>query len=633
MSTTGKINVQTENIFPIIKKFLYSDNEIFLRELVSNSVDATQKLKALANMGEAKGDLGDTKIEIELDKSAKTLTIKDKGIGMTKDEIEKYIAQIAFSGAEEFVNKYKDKVDKNVMIGHFGLGFYSAFMVAKKVEIYSLSYKPGSKAVRWECDGSPEYQIEEIPNRTQRGTNIVLHIADDCEDYLEKFKIEELLTKYCKFLPVEIKFGTKTERIKGELKEGQKPEDVKDTEIQVDNIINNPSPAWTKKPADLSDEDYKNFYRELYPMQFEEPLFHIHLNVDYPFNLTGILYFPRLSNKLEMPKDRIQLYSNQVYVTDNVENIVPDFLTLLRGVIDSPDIPLNVSRSYLQADANVKKISGHITKKVADKLDELFKRDRADFEKKWDDIKIFVQYGMISDEKFYEKASKFCLVKTADNKYYTFEEFENLVKATQTDKDKKTIYLYATNVQEQHAYIDAAKSRGYEVLLMETMLDPHFINHLESKFKDTSFVRVDADTVDKLIKKEDNTVSKISEDQQKQLQPIIEGTVSKEQFHVVFENLSEKDSPMLITRPEFMRRMKDMNQMGGGAMSFYGNMPDMYNLVVNSNHPLITKILDEKDADKQTNLAKQATDLALLSQGLLKGENLTNFIKRSVELI
>jgi molecular chaperone HtpG len=473
MSTTGKINVQTENIFPIIKKFLYSDNEIFLRELVSNSVDATQKLKALANMGEAKGDLGDTKIEIELDKSAKTLTIKDKGIGMTKDEIEKYIAQIAFSGAEEFVNKYKDKVDKNVMIGHFGLGFYSAFMVAKKVEIYSLSYKPGSKAVRWECDGSPEYQIEEIPNRTQRGTNIVLHIADDCEEYLEKFKIEELLTKYCKFLPVEIKFGTKTERIKGELKEGQKPEDVKDTEIQVDNIINNPSPAWTKKPADLSDEDYKNFYRELYPMQFEEPLFHIHLNVDYPFNLTGILYFPRLSNKLEMPKDRIQLYSNQVYVTDNVENIVPDFLTLLRGVIDSPDIPLNVSRSYLQADANVKKISGHITKKVADKLDELFKKDRADFEKKWDDIKIFVQYGMISDEKFYEKASKFCLVKTADNKYYTFEEFENLVKATQTDKDKKTIYLYATNVQEQHAYIDAAKSRGYEVLLMETKLDPH----------------------------------------------------------------------------------------------------------------------------------------------------------------
>jgi len=634
MSTTGKINVQTENIFPIIKKFLYSDNEIFLRELVSNAVDATQKLKALANMGEVKGDLGDIKIEVELDKAAKTLTIKDNGIGMTKDEIEKYIAQIAFSGAEEFVNKYKDKVDKNVVIGHFGLGFYSAFMVAKKVEIFSLSYKEGAKAVRWECDGSPEYQIEEISNRVLRGTNIVLHIAEDCEEYLENFKIEELLTKYCKFLPVEIKFGTKKDRITPELKEGEKEEDVKTVEVEVDNIINNPTPAWTKKPADLKDEDYKSFYRELYPMQFEEPLFYIHLNVDYPFNLTGILYFPRLSNKLEMPKDRIQLYSNQVYVTDNVENIVPDFLTLLRGVIDSPDIPLNVSRSYLQADSNVKKISSHITKKVADKLEELFKKDRVDFEAKWDDIKIFVQYGMISDEKFYEKAAKFSLLKNTDNKYFTFEEFETLVKPTQTNKDNKAIYLYATNVQEQHAYIDAAKSRGYEVLLMETMLDPHYINHLESKFKDTSLVRVDADTIDKLIKKEENTVSKITEEQQKLIQPIIEGTVSKEQFTVTFENLSEKDAPMLITRPEFMRRMKDMNQMGGGgSMAFYGNMPDMYNLVVNSNHPLITKILDEKDADKQSSLAKQATDLALLSQGLLKGESLTKFIKRSVELI
>jgi len=633
MSATGKINVQTENIFPIIKKFLYSDNEIFLRELVSNAVDATQKLKALSSLGEAKGDLGDTRIEVEVDKASKTLTIKDKGIGMTKEEVEKYIAQIAFSGAEEFVNKYKDKVDKNVVIGHFGLGFYSAFMVAKKVEIFSLSYKEGAKAVHWECDGSPEYKIEEISNRTQRGTNIVLHIADDCEEYLEKSKIEQLLTKYCKFLPVEIKFGTKKNWVKGEAKEGEKPEDVKDVEVEVDNIINNPAPAWTKKPAELKEEDYKNFYRELYPMQFEEPLFHIHLNVDYPFNLTGILYFPKLSNKLELPKDRIQLYSNQVYVTDNVENIVPDFLTLLRGVIDSPDIPLNVSRSYLQADGNVKKISGHITKKVADKLEELFKKDRADFEKKWDDIKIFVQYGMISDEKFYEKAVKFCLFKNTDGKYFTFEEFENLVKPAQTDKDKKLVYLYATNVQEQHAYIDAAKSRGYEVLLMETMLDPHFINHLESKFKDTSFVRVDADTVDKLIKKEENTVSRITEEQQKQLQPIIEGTISKEQFQVVFENLSEKDSPMLITRPEFMRRMKDMSAMGGGSMGFYGNMPDMYNLVVNSNHPLISKILDEKDAAKQSNLAKQAADLALLSQGLLKGESLTNFIKRSVEMI
>ncbi len=634
MSTTGKINVQTENIFPIIKKFLYSDNEIFLRELVSNATDATQKLKALASMGEASGDLGDTKIEIEVDKSSKTITIKDKGIGMTKDEIEKYIAQIAFSGAEEFVTKYKDKVDKNVVIGHFGLGFYSAFMVAKKVEIFSLSYKKDAKAVHWECDGSPEYQIEEIGNRTQRGTNIILHIADDCEEYLETAKIEGLLKKYCKFLPVEIKFGTKKEYVKPEIKEGEKEEDVKDVEVEVDNIINNPTPAWTKKPADLTDEDYKAFYHELYPMQFEEPLFNIHLNVDYPFNLTGILYFPKLSNKLEMPKDRIQLYSNQVFVTDNVENIVPDFLTLLRGVIDSPDIPLNVSRSYLQADGNVKKIASHITKKVADKLEELFKKDRVEFEKKWDDIKIFVQYGNISDEKFYEKATKFSLLKTTDGKFFTLDEFENHVKPNQTDKDKKLVYLYATNVAEQHAYIDAAKSRGYEVLIMETMLDPHYINHLESKLKDTQFVRVDADTVDKLIKKDENTVSKLTEDEQKQLQPIIEDTVAKEQFTVVFENLSEKDQPMLITRPEFMRRMKDMNQLGGGGMgSFYGNMPDMYNLVVNSNHPLIGRILSETNADVQKNLAKQAADLALLSQGLLKGEGLTNFIKRSVELI
>ena len=631
MSSKGTINVQTENIFPIIKKFLYSDNEIFLRELVSNAVDATQKLKALNNLGEAKGDLGDLKIEIEVDKQAKTIVIKDKGIGMTREEVEKYITQIAFSGAEEFVNKYKDKVDKNVVIGHFGLGFYSAFMVAKKVEIFSLSYKEGSKGVRWECDGSPEYQIEEISNRSERGTNIVLHIADDCEEYLENFKIEGLLTKYCKFLPVEIKFGTKKDRVD----QGEKDDkgEVKLTEVEVDNIINNPNPAWTKKPADLKDEDYKSFYRELYPMQFEEPLFHIHLNVDYPFNLTGVLFFPKLSNKLELPKDRIQLYCNQVFVTDNVENIVPDFLTLLRGVIDSPDIPLNVSRSYLQADGNVKKISAHITKKVADKLEELFKKERADFEKKWDDIKIFVQYGMISDEKFYEKAAKFALLKTTDNKFYTFEEFENLVKPIQTDKDKKLIYLYATNVHEQHAYIDAAKSRGYEVLLMETMLDPHYINHLESKLKDTTFVRVDADTIDKLIKKDENSVSKLSDEQQKQLQPVIEGVVSKEQFSVVFENLSEKDAPMLITRPEFMRRMKDMNQMGGGGMGFYGTLPDMYNLVVNTNHPLVSKILNESDAGKQQDLAKQATDLALLSQGLLKGEQLTNFIKRSVELI
>lgn len=632
MSATGKINVQTENIFPIIKKFLYSDNEIFLRELVSNAVDATQKLKALSRMGEATGDLTDVTIEVEVDKSAKTITIKDKGIGMTKDEVEKYITQIAFSGAEEFVTKYKDKVDKNVVIGHFGLGFYSAFMVAKKVEIYSLSYKAGSQAVRWECDGSPEYTIEEISNRSQRGTNIVLHIADDCEEYLDNFKIEGLLKKYCKFLPVEIKFGTKKDWVdQGEKDDKGEP---KKTEIEVDNIINNPAPAWTRKPADLKDEDYKAFYRELYPMQFDEPLFHIHLNVDYPFNLTGILYFPKLSNKLEMPKDRIQLYCNQVFVTDNVENIVPDFLTLLRGVIDSPDIPLNVSRSYLQADGNVKKISSHITTKVASKLEELFKKDRADFEKKWDDIKIFVQYGMISDEKFYEKINKVALLKNTDGKYFTFEEYQNLINTNQVDKNNKTVYLYATNVQEQHAYIDAAKSRGYDVLIFDTMLDPHYINHLESKLKDAQFVRVDGDTIDNLIKKEETNNSKLSEEQQNQLKPIIEGTISKEQFTVQFENLNEKDAPMLITRPEFMRRMKDMNQLGGGgAMGFYGQLPDMYNLVVNANHPLITRILNEGDSEKQTALAKQATDLALLSQGLLKGESLTNFIKRSVELI
>lgn len=627
--STGKINVQTENIFPIIKKFLYSDHEIFLRELVSNATDATQKLKALTSMGEAKGDLGDLKIEVVLDKAAKTLTIKDKGIGMTAEEIEKYITQIAFSGAEEFVQQYKDKVDKNVVIGHFGLGFYSAFMVAKKVEIFSLSYKEGAKAVRWECDGSPEYQMEET-TKIERGTNIVLHIADDSEEFLEKERIESLLKKYCKFLPVEIKFGTRT-KWEGTGEKDEKGVE-KQKEIQVDNIINNPTPAWVKKPSELKEDDYKAFYRELYPMQFEEPLFHIHLNVDYPFNLTGILYFPKISNKFEAPKDRIQLYSNQVFVTDNVENIVPDFLTMLRGVIDSPDIPLNVSRSYLQADGNVKKISSHITKKVADKLEEIFKKERTDFESKWDDIKIFVQYGMISDEKFYEKAEKFALLKNTEGKAYTFEEYNTHVQANQTDKDKKVIYLYSTNMEEQHTYIDAAKNRGYDVLLMDSPLDAHYINHLETKLKDVQFVRVDSDTVEKLIKKEEEQPSKLTDEEQNKIRPVIEGVVAKEKYTVVFESLSETDAPMLITRPEFMRRMKDMSALGGG-MSFYGTMPDMYNLVVNTNHPLIGKILSETDNTKQTQLAKQTTDLALLSQGLLKGEELTKFIKRSVELI
>ncbi len=618
--STGKINVQTENIFPIIKKFLYSDHEIFLRELVSNAVDASQKLKTLVALAESKVALGNLRVEVKIDKTAKTLTISDNGIGMTAEEIEKYITQIAFSGAEEFVNKYKDKTpEANAIIGHFGLGFYSAFMVAKQVEIISLSHKEGSKAVRWECDGSPDYKMEDIV-KTERGTDIILHIAEDSEEFLEEYRIKELLNKYCKFLPVEIKFGTK--------KEGEK-----DKEVEVDNIINNPNPAWTKKPADLTDEDYKNFYRELYPMNFEDPLFHIHLNVDYPFNLTGILYFPKIKNSFEAQKDKIQLYSNQVFVTDSVENIVPDFLTLLRGVIDSPDIPLNVSRSYLQADGNVKKISAHITKKVADKLEELFKNNRTDFEIKWEDIKIFVQYGMLSEEKFYEKAQKFALLKSVDGKFSTLEEYAEKVKPTQTDKDKRVIYLYTTNVEEQHSFIETAKERGYDVLVFDSPIDAHFINQLESKLENTSFVRVDADTIDKLINKEETQPSKLSEDEQKQLQPIVESIVPKEKFNVVFESLSEKDSPMLITKPEFMRRMKDMSATGGGGMNFYGSMPDMHNLVVNSNHPLISKILNEKNTDKQKQLAKQTADLAMLSQGLLKGEELTKFIKRSVELI
>lgn len=632
MAATGKINVQTENIFPIIKKFLYSDHEIFLRELVSNATDATQKLKTLSALGEFKGELGNLTIEIELDKAAKTLTIKDRGLGLTKEEVEKYITQIAFSGAEEFVQKYKDKSEANAMIGHFGLGFYSAFMVAKQVEIFSLSHKPDAKAVHWTCDGSPEYTIEEIDTKTERGTNIVLHIADDSEEFLEKARIDTLLSKYCKFLPVEIKFGTKKDFVdKGEKDDKGEP---KKTEVEIDNIINNPTPAWTKKPTELKDEDYKSFYHELYPSVFEEPLFHIHLNVDYPFNLTGILYFPKLTNKFETPKDKIQLYCNQVFVTDSVENIVPDFLTLLRGVIDSPDIPLNVSRSYLQADASVKKISSHITKKVADKLEELFKKDRADFESKWDDIKIFVEYGILSDEKFFEKASKFALLKNTDGKYFTLDEYKDLVNTLQTDKDKKVVYIYSNNAVDQHSFIAAAKERNYDVLLMEGPLASHYINFLESKIENTSFVRVDSNTVDKLIEKEENTVSKLNEDEKKQLQPVIEAVVPKERFTVMFENMSEKDVPMVITQSEFMRRMKDMSAMGGGGgMNFYGSMPEMYNLVVNSNHPLVSKILAEKDATKQSELAKQAADLALLSQGLLKGDELTKFIKRSVSLI
>jgi molecular chaperone HtpG len=604
---TGKINVQTENIFPIIKKFLYSDHEIFLRELVSNAVDATQKLKTLSAMGEVKGDIGDIQIEVVVDKKAKTLTIKDKGIGLTAEEVEKYITQIAFSGAEEFVQKYKDKTpEANAIIGHFGLGFYSAFMVASKVEIVSLSYKEGSKAVHWECDGSPDYKMK-AGKRKERGTDIILHIAEDSEEFLEDARIETLLKKYCKFLPVEIKFGKE--------------------------VINNTKPAWIRKPSDLTDEDYKNFYKELYPNIFEDPLFHIHLNVDYPFNLTGILYFPKLKKTFEAPKDKIQLYSNQVFVTDAVENIVPDFLTLLKGVIDSPDIPLNVSRSYLQSDANVKKISAHITKKVADKLEELFKKDRKDFEAKWEDIKMFIEYGMLSEDKFYEKAQKFALLKNIDGNMFTLEEYASKVKAAQTDKDKRVIYLYTTNISDQHSYIETAKEKGYDVLVLDTPIDSHFINFLEQKLENTSLVRVDSDTIDKLIKKDEEMPSKLTEEEQKALKPIFEENVAKEKYTVMLENLSETDSPVLITQPEFMRRMKDMSAMGGGGMGFMGTMPEMYNLVVNANHPLISKILSDKNADNQKRLAKQAIDLALLSQGLLKGEELTKFVKRSVELI
>lgn len=635
----GKINVQTENIFPIIKKFLYSDHEIFLRELVSNAVDAAQKLKTLASIGESTASTAKLQVEVVIDKDAKTLTIKDNGIGMTGEEIEKYITQIAFSGAEEFVNKYKDKTpEANAIIGHFGLGFYSSFMVARKVEIVSLSHKEGAEAVHWECDGSPDYKMETTTKATN-GTDIILHIAEDSEEFLEQYRIGELLKKYCKFLPIEIKFGTKKEYLDDETDDteaeatGAKKDKKENKEIEVDNIINNPTPAWTKKPADLTDEDYKKFYRELYPMNFEDPLFHIHLNVDYPFNLTGILYFPKLKRSFELNKDKIQLYCNQVFVTDSVENIVPDFLALLQGVIDSPDIPLNVSRSYLQSDGNVKKISAHITKKVADKLEEIFKNDRKDFEAKWEDIKVFVQYGMLSEDKFYDKAKKFALLKNTAGVYSTLEEYAEKVKPTQTDKDKKVIYLYTTNVDEQHSFIETATERGYDVIVFDSPIDAHYINHLEQKLENTSFVRVDADTIDKIIKKEDAMPSKLSEKEQETLKPIVEGIVTKEKFSVVFESLSEKDAPMIITKPEFMRRMKDMSAMGGGGMGFYGTMPDMHNLVVNSNHPLISKILNEADADKQKQLTKQTIDLAMLSQGLLKGEELTKFIKRSVELI
>ncbi len=679
----GKINVTTENIFPIIKKFLYSDHEIFLRELISNAVDATQKLKTLASVGDFKGELGDLTIRVEVNKKKKTLTVSDAGIGMTAEEVEKYINQIAFSSAEDFMEKYKD--DSNAIIGHFGLGFYSSFMVSDKVEIDTLSWMEKAKGIAWSCDGSPEYTLDET-ERKDRGTSITLHLDDDSKEFLEENKINELLDKYCKFLPVEIAFGKEKEW-----------KDGKEEETDKDNIINETKPLWTLPPAEVKDEDYNDFYRKLYPVG-DEPLFNIHLNVDYPFTLTGILYFPRIKNNIEIQKNKIQLYSNQVFVTDSVEGIVPEFLTLLHGVLDSPDIPLNVSRSYLQSDSNVKKISSHITKKVADRLEEIFKNDREQFEKKWDDLKMFIEYGMLSEEKFHDRAEKFALLKNVDGKYFTLAEYEELIKKEQTDKNKTLVYLYATDKEEQFSHIEAAKAKGYDVLLMDGQLDTHFLNHLEPKLKESRFARVDSEIVEKLIEKEESRESKLSSEQQSDLTPVFQAHLPGQEmtYMVSYESLSEGDRPVMITQSEFMRRMKDMQEMSGQA-SMYGNLPDSYNLVINANHPLVTKIVEqtdkklgkkledlraeksgyseeqqllekakegkkeeeipqsEKDQMEEVNkklgaledkriemlkkhgkgqkLVKQLIDLALLANNQLKGEELAAFVKRSVELI
>jgi molecular chaperone HtpG len=629
---SGKINVSVENIFPLIKKFLYSDHEIFLRELISNGTDATIKLKHLCNIGEAKIEFGNPLIEVKIDKEAKKLHIIDQGLGMTAEEVEKYINQVAFSGAEEFLDKYKDSAKDAGIIGHFGLGFYSAFMVAEKVEIITKSYKD-EPAAHWICDGSPEFTIEPS-DKTTRGTEIILHIAEDSIEFLEEHRITELLTKYNKFMPIPIKFGTRKEFIKNESSEEVKEgEEAKETEIEVDNIVNNPNPAWTKQPTELTDADYKSFYRELYPMQFEEPLFHIHLNVDYPFNLTGILYFPKMSQDLQLQKDKIQLYQNQVYVTDNVEGIVPEFLTMLKGVIDSPDIPLNVSRSYLQADGAVKKIANYITRKVSDKLKSLFTDNREDFEKKWNDIKIVLEYGMLSEPKFYEKAGDFFLYPTVDGKYHTLSELKTLIVEKQTDKDNKLVVLYAQNKDAQHAYIDSAKEKGYEVLLLDSPIISHLIQKLESDNENMTFVRVDSDHVDNLIKKENTTISALSDEDKEKLKSVLEGIVPTSTYTVQLEAMDSKAMPFMITQPEFMRRMKEMSAMGGGGMFGMGKMPDMYNLVVNTNNELANNILHTEDKAKQEHLVKQALDLARLSQNLLKGEELTAFVKRSFELM
>jgi len=682
----GNIGVTSDNIFPIIKKFLYSDHEIFLRELVSNAVDATQKLKTLATAGEFKGELGDTAVKVKVDKEAKTITISDRGIGLNAEEIDKYINQIAFSGAEEFMDKYKE--DANAIIGHFGLGFYSSFMVSEQVDIISKSWREGEKAVKWSCKGDPEFTLEEV-EKDDRGTDIVLHVDEENVSFLEDAKISELLNKYCKFLPVEIEFGTKKEW-----------KDGKDVDTGEPNVINNPTPAWTKKPADLTDEDYNAFYKELYPMG-EDPLFNIHLNVDFPFNLTGILYFPKISTNIEMQRNKIQLYSNQVFVTDSVEGIVPDFLTLLHGVIDSPDIPLNVSRSYLQSDGNVKKISGHITKKVADRLMEIFKEDRKAFEAKWDDLKMFVTYGILTEEKFYDRAKKFTLFKNTDAQYFTFEEYKDIIKENQTDKDDSLVYLYTTNADEQFSYIQAAKAKGYDVLIMDGQLDSHYVNHLETKFDKSRFVRVDSDIAERLIPKDDKLVMSLSADNSADLQVAFQSQVPQsgdKNFNVQLEALSADAAPVMVTQNEFMRRMKDMSAMqGGGGMNFYGQMPDSFSVVVNGNHALIQRIAEDKEAQKdaelkpikekihaletkkatlekaqegvkeeeipsadkekianldkqiadkkaekdlvlntygkENKLVKELIDLALLSNNMLKGEQLDRFVKRSLELL
>jgi len=626
--TKGNINVSVENIFPLIKKFLYSDHEIFLRELISNATDATLKLKHLSSIGDAKVEYGNPQIEVKVDKKGKKLHIIDQGLGMTAEEVEKYINQIAFSGAEEFLDKYKDSAKDSGIIGHFGLGFYSAFMVAEKVEIITKSYTD-APAAHWICDGSPEFTLEPS-DKTDRGTEIILHIAEDSTEFLEESRIRTLLLKYNKFMPIPIKFGTKEVNVA--LPEDA-PKDAKPEKITVDDIINNPNPAWTKQPADLNEENYKSFYRELYPMQFEEPLFNIHLNVDYPFNLTGILYFPKMGQDINIQKDKIQLYQNQVYVTDNVEGIVPEFLTMLRGVIDSPDIPLNVSRSYLQADGAVKKISSYITRKVADKLKSIFNNNREEFEAKWNDIKIVIEYGMLSEEKFFEKADAFALYPTVDGTYFTYEELFNKIKANQTDKDDKLVILYASDKDAQHSYIDAAKAKGYEVLLLDSPIVSHLMQKLESTKEKITFSRVDADHIDNLIKKEDTKISKLSDEQKTELEAILKEVIPSEKFMVQLEPMDSDASPFMITQPEFMRRMKEMQQTGGGGMFGIGNFPEMYNLVVNTNSALVGEILETKTKKKQERLITQSLDLARLSQGLLKGEELTNFIKRSYEMI